>query len=620
MFDGPGTPEISVATATRTLEQASKVREAANNISVNVEVPALVIPAEQKTMPEEKKEPISTVSETPVPTSTPEQRVIEAREMAAKFGKVISKGDPMDLKARELRDAWDRATYSGIGKVEESSDLLARMEKDNQLTRSDKTGGEAKPAGSAAPAPAASENPATVSPVSPVEQKPSGPVTPESPTVPAAPPVEAPPATTSGEVPLNPVKTAEQKQAEQAAEREAKMKAYADAKAGPENEVKDQLSQAEEELKAKIKAARGPGGEALTGGEERTIARDFWMAKLGEQSLMYAIQHQPGLRGEIGRFFAFVSGGKERVGIVKKNEQGLMEAITKDGKPLEFDINHMLQHPGQDLVDYLKGEYSNKIRGKTEEVTSPTEDTAPAKAPETPDQPGPTVQPAEKPSAEEAKSVKEVTANEVKDPKEQYEEYLADLGYVAEAGESVYDFQKLRNEKGEYITDKTGKPFEFKFYSEANEFLKSEVEKKQAETVSPEAKASETTPEGKIKLAEKAYENANKSWDEIRQIYNKTLNENESFKTTNKNFEEASAALNKANMESPLPSEEAFKQTQLGKDLSDKVDLAWKARVASEEAFKATPLGKEIVDKEKPLWKVRDEAEKALKQAKASSV
>ena len=102
--------------------------------------------------------------------------------------------------------------------------------------------------------------------------------------------------------------------------------------------------------------------------------------------------------------------------------------------------------------------------------------------------------------------------------------------------------------------------------------------------------------------------------------YITTLNENESFKTTNKNFEEASAALNKANMESPLPSEEAFKQTQLGKDLSDKVDLAWKARVASEEAFKATPLGKEIVDKEKPLWKVRDEAEKALKQAKASSV
>jgi len=365
----------NVANATSVLENANKVRETINGISVDVPVPELVIPGEQKTAPE-AAEPTASVSEAPTPTSLSEQKAKEAWGAAARMGQTISKGDPMDLKARELRDAWDTATYSGIGKVVDSGDLLARMEKEGQLIDHSKVAStEAKPAGSAAPAPATPENPAAVPPV-----------TPESPVVPPTTTAETPTVETTGEVPLNPVKTTEQKQAEADAEREAKMKEALDDKTKGKTELDeeavkpDDMAQIEKELEDKMNAARGSGGEALTEGQKRAFARDFWMGKLGEHSLMYSIQHQPGFKGEIGRFFAFVSGNRERVGIVKKNEQGLMEAVTKDGKPLEFDINWMLQHPGQDLVDFLKSEYATQVKGKTGEVVSTPAAEVPAPA------------------------------------------------------------------------------------------------------------------------------------------------------------------------------------------------------------------------------------------------
>lgn len=78
----------------------------------------------------------------------------------------------------------------------------------------------------------------------------------------------------------------------------------------------------------------------------------------------------------------------------------------------------------------------------------------------------------------EPKPAGEVAPEGLKDPKKQYEDYLASLKYTDEKGESDFDPHKLRKENGEYVIDpKTGKPFEFKYFADANIFLKNESEK-----------------------------------------------------------------------------------------------------------------------------------------------
>jgi len=525
MSDGPVTPE-NVATATRALEQASIIREAANKISVNVEVPPLVIPTEQKTMSEAAKEPISPVSETPAPMSSSGQKAKEAWDAAARFGTTVRKGDVTDLPAREAADAWD--TANRLGKpVEEkggSGDLLARMEKDHQLIDHSKVADTEVP-------PAVNETKKTESNA---EQNPASAATPESPiTSPDTTTVE-PTAEKPGEVPLNPVKTAEEKQIEAAAEREAKIKADLDAKAKTEPEageaIKAEIAQMDKELTEKLKG--------IPSENQAKITRQFYLDKL--------------------------VGYKVKTG-------GLLldtDIITNEKGKIIMKINTFyLEKRAAATNGFLKSELENKIRGKTEETASSTkpEPVAPqaevispaAKSTETTAQ-GPTGQSTEKKPSEEAKpqegqaennspKVSEEqkyldqlhaeyseqagrdlppftgaekadilaekkdmdramqlaknkgelkdTANEAKDPKKQYEEYLADLGYTAETGESAYDLLKLRNEKGEYVTDKAGKPFEFKFYSEANEFLKSEAEKKQAESAPASTPVETTKPE-----------------------------------------------------------------------------------------------------------------------------
>jgi hypothetical protein len=294
----------------------------------------------------------------------------------------------------------------------------------------------------------------------------------------------------------------------------------------------------------------------------------------------------------------------------------------------------------------------------------------------------------------------------------QYDNYLTSLGYTDEKGKTAFDVHKLRDKEGNYVIDSTtSKPFEFKFYKEANEFLKKESEKgnnkpedvvatiaenvadlgaaqeeeekvileAEAAVAAPEnlpkaavgltqgakdllkkidesgvnpgfvssglesilkeneipqedidhrtpqelmemlrsksltellnttvsseqsKKAPETTaPEDKIKVAEEAYEDANKDFLEVSKAYNNALNEDESYKNANKNWEDARS-------KAPLITQ-------------GELDEFFKIREEAEKTFRETPLGKELFDKEMPFLTVLKEAEKALEQAKANPV
>jgi len=415
----------------------------------------------------------------------------QAWDAAAKIGTTVRRGDVADLPAREAADAWDTANRLGKPVKEEdgSGDLLARM------------------TGSATPAPAALENSATVPPVSPIEQKPSVPVTPENQAVPPTVPAETPATTTPGEVPLNPVITVEQKQAEADAERKAKMEADVKTKGETESnegeavKQEEYMSKIEKELAEKIAGTRGAGGEALAGGEKRAIARDIYLRELGN----YSIQHEPGFRGQLNRFFAPFTSGKENVRVV--DDKGEIKKIGK--------VNWMFQHPDQELVDFLKSELANKPKEKEEEVAPLTESepvvppAGDASATEVPEVATPTAkepsettprtdfginQSTEKQETNEAiKPVNEDIVEET--PEEKFKRNCERYGYEGVLGEEFYTLMN-KKEKKPVDDPKTGKPFKYKFFIEPNDFFdyldKKEAEKKQAEVA--EAPALTETP------------------------------------------------------------------------------------------------------------------------------
>ena len=427
--DQKQTPEASAK-----IEKTPKKRRSAKSVVPQASVSA------QDAMPVEKAK------------QTFENEATRAWRNAEKFGRTIRTGDPFN---REAADAWDTADRLGI--IVESDDLLARMEKEGQLidhTKDINIG--VRPV-------VAPENPVatpTLSPVEPTDGKPD-------------------------EVPLNPVITTEQKQAWReapppltqptpSAKPAITPTGPATIKEIPQTEAKaskteaekaeEYIAQIEKEIAEKIAGTKGFGGVALNGGEKQSLARDIYLRELG-----YSIQHEPGFKGEFGRFFAFLS-KKEKVRVVDNNVEG------EDGKPLVKKIakvNWAHQYPGQELVEYLRGELETKVRKGKEEVALQQMSEL-TQGPTSPDV-----------TKVEVTEAEEVSSEDLRDSARQYDDYLVALKYTPERGGDglmrLRSNEKGDNEKGEYAIDKeTGKPFEFEKFSEANKFLKKKLEQKNA--------------------------------------------------------------------------------------------------------------------------------------------
>jgi hypothetical protein len=167
----------------------------------------------------------------------------------------------------------------------------------------------------------------------------------------------------------------------------------------------------------------------------------------------------------------------------------------------------MLHDPSQELVDTLKSEFENKIRGKTEETASPTksEPVAPqaevvspaAKASEpTPPTDSVVNQSAEKQETNKAiKPVNEAIVEET--PEEKFKRNCERYGYEGVLGKEppgFYTLMDIKEKKPVPVNDpKTGEPFRYLFFIEPNDlfdYLDKEAEKKQAET------AQASTPTG----------------------------------------------------------------------------------------------------------------------------
>lgn len=172
-------------------------------------------------------------------------------------------------------------------------------------------------------------------------------------------------------------------------------------------------------------------------------------------------------------------------------EQGIKEnQLYKIWNEIEDKLRNDFDKSEQGRKLYEKNQVLWDIREKAEKALeqakakatapalaaapAPTENletTASSDKPITEEQQAPTVIPAPEVTTAPAKETPTFQ-------KKQYDNYLASLKYVDEKGGTDFDSHKLRNEKGEYVIDpKTGKPFEYKFFDEANAFLENETKK-----------------------------------------------------------------------------------------------------------------------------------------------
>lgn len=129
-----------------------------------------------------------------------------------------------------------------------------------------------------------------------------------------------------------------------------------------------------DKIAGKIEEKRASGRGEITSGEKLTIAQEVYLKKLEG----YSVAKIPGFKEEFGRFFAFLSGNEN---VKVKNDKGEVIKETK--------INWMFQHPSQELVDFLKKEFENKVRGEKEEVAlgpvvEAIKETAPVSVEQTP--------------------------------------------------------------------------------------------------------------------------------------------------------------------------------------------------------------------------------------------
>ena len=137
--------------------------------------------------------------------------------------------------------------------------------------------------------------------------------------------------------------------------------------------AEEYIAQTEKELAKEIAGKRGSGGEGLAGGEKRALARDFYLKKLAELGINYSIQHKPGPKGGWDNFWSPFTTGRERVRIATKDASANKNAplVGEDGKPLEFRVNWMFQHPEQKLIDFLKKEFEDIARGEKKKAVPP---------------------------------------------------------------------------------------------------------------------------------------------------------------------------------------------------------------------------------------------------------
>jgi hypothetical protein len=136
-----------------------------------------------------------------------------------------------------------------------------------------------------------------------------------------------------------------------------------------EKEIADKIA-------AKIEEKRISGKGPIFAGERLAIAQEIYLRELKG----YSINKIPGFKGEIGRFFAFLS-GKENVEV--RSDKG---EVIKTSK-----INWMFQHPSQELVDFLKNEFENTTRRTRKEAILSTLPSAGVQQPKEPVLPVPDI-------------------------------------------------------------------------------------------------------------------------------------------------------------------------------------------------------------------------------------